>query len=97
MRQYIVRRLLILIPTWIAIGIIAFLIINLAPGDPAAVMLGQESPENIEEIRERLGLDKPLLVRLVRWLANAARGDLGESFFLGRSVSTAILERLPAC
>ena len=95
MQQYIVRRLLALIPTWIAIGIIAFLIINLAPGDPAAVMLGQESTENIEEIRERLGLNRPLPVRLLHWLAKAARGDLGESFFLGRSVSEAILERLP--
>jgi peptide/nickel transport system permease protein len=92
---YLVRRLLALIPTWLAIGVLAFLIINLAPGDPTATLLGTESPQNVALLRERLGLDRPLLERLGLWVLGMLRGDLGDSFFLGRSVVQAIGERLP--
>ncbi len=95
MVRYIVRRLLILIPTWFAIGIIAFLIINLAPGDPIGTFLGTETNANVEMLRSRLGLDKPLLHRLGLWVAGLSRGDLGDSYFLGRSVAAAIAERFP--
>ena len=96
MTQYVIRRLLALIPTWIAIGIIAFLLIRLAPGDPAAMMLGQDFMEGYDEIREKLGLDQPMYVQLIKFITNASQGYLGESFFLGRSVSEAIGERIPA-
>jgi peptide/nickel transport system permease protein len=92
---YLVRRLLALIPTWLAIGVLAFLIINLAPGDPTATLMGTESVENVALLRERLGLDRPLLERLGLWVLGMLRGDLGDSFFLGRSVVRAIGERLP--
>jgi len=95
MIRYTIRRLLALIPTWLAIGIIAFIIVRLAPGDPAAILLGQEGIGGIEEVHRRLGLDRPILVQLAGWLANAAQGNLGDSFFLGRSVSAAIFERIP--
>jgi len=85
--RYILRRLLVLIPTWFAIGILAFFLIRLAPGDPAAIILGTEGLAGIEQVHQRLGLDRPLLIQLSGWLANAVRGDLGDSFFLGRSVS----------
>ena len=96
MFHYIVRRLLVLIPTWVAIGVIAFLLIRLAPGDPAAALLSPDTMENIAQVRVRLGLDQPMPVQLVQFIFNAAQGYLGESFFLGRSVTEAIVERLPA-
>ena len=96
MQAFIARRLLALIPTWIAIGIIAFLLIRLAPGDPAATMLSQEDLTGIDVIRSRLGLDQPLYVQLYKFLVNATQGYLGESYFLGRSVTEAIVERMPA-
>ena len=95
MAKYILRRLLVLIPTWFAIGLLAFFLIRLAPGDPAAIILGTEGIAGIEQVRQRLGLDRPLLVQLTSWMTNAARGDLGDSFFLGRSVAEAIFERIP--
>jgi len=74
----------------------AFVIIRLTPGDPAAMMLGQDvSAEGLQAVKERLGLDKPLLIQLINWLTNALQGNLGESFFLGQPVSEAIWDRLP--
>lgn len=67
----------------------------MTPGDPAAVLLGQEGLEGLELIRERLGLDRPLHVQLGIYLRGLLRGDLGESFFLGQSVSEALLSRIP--
>ncbi len=86
-----------LIPVWLCVATLSFLIIHLTPGDPAALMLGQEavSQEGLQAVRERLGLDRSLLAQLGQFLAGAARGDLGESFFLGQPVSNAILSRLP--
>lgn len=95
MLRYIIKRILILVPTWLAIGIIAFLIINLAPGDPLATFLGTETVGNVDVLRHRLGLDQPLLIRLGQWLLNLLHGDFGTSYFLGRSVLQAIGERLP--
>jgi peptide/nickel transport system permease protein len=97
MIAYIARRFLTLVPIWICVGTLSFFIIHLTPGDPAALMLGQEalSHEGLEAARELLGLDKSLIVQLGDFLAGAARGDLGESFFLGQAVSTAIWSRLP--
>lgn len=96
MISYIFRRLLGLFPTWLLVGLMAFLIIHLTPGDPAAVMLGQEATlKGLEVVRHRLGLDKPLIVQLGKWYAGVFRGDLGDSFFLGRPVAVAIWERVP--
>lgn len=96
MVAYIVRRLAGLIPTWLLVGLMAFLIIHLTPGDPAAVILGQEATlTGLETVRQRLGLDKPLLNQLQDWYLGVFRGDLGESYFLGRPVAVAIVERLP--
>jgi peptide/nickel transport system permease protein len=92
---YVLRRLLALIPTWVVIGVLAFLVINLAPGDPTATLMGTESVENVALLRERLGLDRPLMERLGMWVLGTLRGDLGDSYFLGRSVVQAIGERLP--
>lgn len=92
---YIVRRLLALIPVALVVGTITFALLHLAPGDPAAVMLGSEAtPEQVALARERLGLDDPLLVQYPRWLLDIVRLDFGDSLFLDRPVTTAIAERI---
>jgi len=94
--RYILQRLLLLVPMWVAVGVVSFIIVHATPGDPAAAFLGQEAQfESKATIYRRLGLDKPLSVQLVNWIVGAAHGDLGQSFFLGRSVSDALAERVP--
>jgi len=97
MLSYIVRRLLTFIPVWFLVGTIAFLIIHIAPGDPAILILGQENytEEAAQQVRERLGLDKPLLVQLVNWFRDIFRGDLGMSYSYGGSVAKALLSHIP--
>jgi peptide/nickel transport system permease protein len=73
---------------------VVILIVRLAPGDPAAVMLGPEAtPEDIVALRQEWGLDQPLFVQYVQALGQILRGDLGQSLFLNRPVIAAILER----
>lgn len=82
MRKYIVKRLLALIPSVLVVSIIIFMIIHLTPGDPAAVMLGdQADPEAIEALRESLGLNLPLPFQYVSWLNKVLHGNLGNSLF----------------
>lgn len=71
-----------------------FLIVRVAPGDPASVMLGVDAtPADVHELRQKLGLNDPLWTQYVKYIGQLLRGDLGESIFLRRSVTTAILER----
>ncbi|WOI57487.1 ABC transporter permease [Palleronia sp. LCG004] len=96
MASMIFRRLLLFIPMWIAVSILSFVIVHATPGDPAASFVGMDTgAEGMQAVRERLGLDQPYLQQLGSWVVNSMRGDLGESYFLGRSVSQAIIERLP--
>ncbi len=96
MGQHIARRLMLLVPAWFIMGIIAFTLIRLIPGDPAAVLLGMEAtPDAVERLRERLGLDKSLAVQFAIWLSQVLKGELGRSFFLGEPVLQAIVGRLP--
>lgn len=96
MGRYILQRLVLLIPLWVAVGVVSFVVVHATPGDPAATFLGQDAlVESKEAIYRRLGLDKPLHIQFARWIFGAARGDLGESFFLGRSVTEAMVERIP--
>ena len=96
MGQHIARRLMLLVPAWLVMGIIAFALIRLIPGDPAAVLLGMEAtPDAVERLRVRLGLDRPLIVQFGIWLSQVVRGELGKSFFLGEPVLQAIMGRLP--
>ncbi|WP_138751197.1 ABC transporter permease [Paenibacillus sinopodophylli] len=92
---FILRRLLALIPVVLVMSIVVFLIIYLIPGDPARVMLGDGADEStIQELREQMGLDYPLVEQYGRWMWHAIQGDLGRSFFLQQPVSTAIAEHL---
>jgi len=97
MTSYIIRRLLGVIPVLALVAVAAFLLIHLVPGDPALVMLGNDAtPQQILQLRTQLGLDRSLPEQFVLWLREVLQGNLGESFFLGRPVTQALLERLPA-
>ena len=79
------------------ISLVAFLLVKLAPGDPvAAYITPRMAPEDIERIRQSLGLDKPLVTQYVLWLKNVLQGDLGYSLIYHRPVLEMIGERIPA-
>ena len=81
MGRYVARRLLETIPLMIIISIVVFMFIHLIPGDPAKTLAGVEAPlEEVEAIREELGLNDPLLVQYFNWVKDALQGDLGRSF-----------------
>ncbi|MBI2204541.1 MAG: ABC transporter permease [Candidatus Rokubacteria bacterium] len=95
MKTYVLRRLLALIPVAIVVATVAFVLIHLAPGDPASVIAGPDaSPEDIARITQQMGLDRPLPVQLVSWYGRLLQGDLGRSIFLRKPVFDAILDRL---
>jgi peptide/nickel transport system permease protein len=93
---FLVRRLLLTLPILFIVSVVCFSLINLIPGDPATVILGPEASEQAkEQMRERLGLDKPIVVQYVDWLGGVLHGDLGKSLVDGMPVSQLILQRLP--
>ncbi len=90
------RRLLWAIPLIIFVTMLVFLLLELAPGDAARALVGEDArPEQVEQVRERLGLDDPLPERYARWLGNAVQGDFGESLITGQSVSGEIVRAMP--
>lgn len=99
MTAYVVRRLLVLVPTWLGIALLAFVLTTLSPGDPAHLILDQQLDEppteaQIEAFRERTGLNDPLPLRYASFVGDLLRGDLGTSFRTGRPVSEEIRSRL---
>lgn len=95
MVRYIIKRILIMIPTFLMVAILIFCVVNIIPGDPAAIVKGNDSIADIETIRARMGLDRSFLERLWDWFFKMLQGDLGDSYFLGRTVLEAIKERIP--
>ncbi len=97
MTQYLVRRILISIPTLIAISIVIFTILALAPGDPLAefAMNPAVPPEVRQRIRQSMGLDDPIPVRYMKWASSMLRGDFGYSFRSKSPVIDLIRQRLP--
>lgn len=98
--KYIGRRLLMLIPVLIGISLAAFLLGRIAPGDPvddALFRIGIEFPTEADRaaMRAELGLDRPLPEQYLRWLGDALRGDLGESYTDGRDIAQELARRLP--
>ncbi len=98
---YVARRLLFLAPALLGISLLAFGLANLAPGDPAQMILLRRTGElpaeaAVERLRRQLGLDDPYPVRYAHWLADAARGDLGTSYRTGQPVLQDLLENFPA-
>lgn len=97
MNNVLVRRLAQLVPMLFFISLVSFLLVKLAPGDPVqAYITPRMNPEDIERIRQSLGLDKPLFMQYRLWLKNVLHGDLGYSLIYHRPVLTMIAERIPA-
>ncbi|RWM78456.1 ABC transporter permease [Mesorhizobium sp.] len=95
MGTYILRRLVSTIAVMAMVGIFVFLLLRLAPGDPAAMIAGDKgTPEMIAGIREQLGLNDPLPVQFIHWVQNMFAGDFGTSIFAGRPVLDLISQRL---
>ncbi|MDR7418613.1 MAG: ABC transporter permease [Armatimonadota bacterium] len=96
MWQYIVRKAFAAIPVLLGASLLAFLILQLAPGDPARLVAGEQASEDdVELIRQRLGLDRPLHIQYLRFLQSVAAGDLGRSIRTGRAVRDEITARFP--
>jgi peptide/nickel transport system permease protein len=94
-KTYIARRLLALIPVALVVATVSFVLIHLAPGDPASVIAGPDATaDDVERIQRQLGLDAPLPVQLVRWYGRLVQGDLGQSIFLRKPVTEAIVDRV---
>ncbi len=94
---YTLRRLVLLVPVLVGVSVVVFLVMHLAPGDPAVVMLGPiASEEDVRRIRTELGLDQPLHVQYGKWLWNAVQGDFGRSITMKRPVLPEILARFEA-
>lgn len=97
MFRYVFRRVLLAIPVLLGVATLVFSLIHLVPGDPALAMLGDgAAPQDVIELRNKLGLDEPLLDQYATFMRRAVTGDLGTSFRTGQPVTTMIAERIPA-
>ena len=95
MVSYILRRILATVPVMAIVAFFVFSLLYIAPGDPAAVIAGdQASPADVERIRQSLGLDRPFLVQFGSWLWHILHGDLGTSIFTSLPVSSLIAQRI---
>src|SRR5207302_8413437 len=96
MRNYVLRRLLVAIPSLLIASLIVFTLPRLIPGDVVVLMLAEKAyAKDLEELRAKLGLDRPLPVQYVEWLGRVTRGDLGASLWTKRPVLEEIGQRLP--
>jgi ABC-type dipeptide/oligopeptide/nickel transport system permease component len=94
---YALRRLLLALPVLFGVSVLVFAVLHLAPGDPAAIMLGaQATKEDVVRLHRDLGLDQPLIFQYVRWMGHVLQGDLGRSIPLGRAVLPEVLLRFKA-
>jgi len=94
MIAYIIRRLLLAIPTLIIVALMVFFLVRLIPGDPAQIMLGEGAdPSAVAALHAELGLDKPVYVQFATWLGHVFSGDLGTSITTGEPVSSLLITR----
>jgi len=97
MHVYILKRMLQVIPVIFLVTIITFSLVHLAPGDPAIMRAGEDAtPEQVEMIREAMGLNEPVMLQYLNWIGGMVRGDLGTSLQDGRPVFSTLIRRLPA-
>src|SRR6202795_5189663 len=95
MVSYIFRRVLATLPVMAIVALLVFSLLYIAPGDPAAVIAGdQASPADVERIRQSLGLDRPVLIRFGEWVWQILHGDLGTSIFTNLPVVAMIAQRI---
>lgn len=100
MWQYIVKRLLLMIPTLIGAALVIFLLMNIIPGDVALLIIGGDqggdiNPHELEKLRDQLGLSRPLYVQFFSWLWGVLRLDFGNSLWTGAPIMEEIMIRLP--
>ncbi len=96
MQAYILRRLLLLVPSIFGISVATFVLFRLIPGDPAAIICGQTGTEEcLERVRSELGLDRPLLAQYADWVGDMFRGDFGTSIHGGNSLVSELRHRVP--
>lgn len=96
LHQYAIKRVLSAIPVLLLVSFIIVALIRFVPGGPAVMMLGTEAdPEQLERLRESMGLNQPIYVQYLEYMSNLLRGDLGESYMTGQPVSEAVAHRLP--
>ena len=94
MLRYLGMRFLSMVPTFLLASVLIFSFMHMMPGDPAGVMLGDTAtPQQIQALREAMGLDRPIPVQFLRWFTGILRGDFGESVFFRKPVLRVILER----
>ncbi len=97
MLAYIIRRLMIMVPTLLGVTVIVFLMLHATPGDPAELLLGERATEKaLHEVREHLGLNEPLHVQYGLFLKRLMKGDLGETIWTRQKVWTEVKQRFPA-
>jgi len=95
MLQFLLRRILAVLPVLFVVSLVVFLILRLAPGDPAAVIAGNSATnEDIAKIQVQLGLDRSIPVQYGIWMGNVFRGDLGFSYYLNKPVAELIAQRV---
>lgn len=96
MFKYVLKRLLMLIPVLIGVTFLVFLIISFTPGDVAAMIIGDNATEeSIQELREEMGLNDPIVVQYAKYVGNLATGDMGTSYATGKTVTSEIGSRFP--
>ncbi len=96
MLRYIARRLALAVPTLFGVLVVAFLLLNVAPGDPVTAMVGERAdPATVARLRAELHLDDPLPLRFVRYVDQVAHGQLGRSYVTDRPITADIAERFP--
>lgn len=96
MLRLVVQRVLALVPLLLIVSVLTFSLTSLLPGDPADLIIGDQGTEEQREmVRERLGLNEPVVTRYFHWVGRAARGDLGTSYFNSVTVADAVMLRLP--
>src|SRR2546421_13066650 len=95
MLAYVVRRVIATVPVMAVVAFFVFSLLYIAPGDPAAVIAGdQATPADVERIRQSLGLDRPFLIRFGEWVWRILQGNLGTSIFSNLPVSSMIAQRI---
>jgi peptide/nickel transport system permease protein len=95
MLDFIARRLIAIIPVLAVVAIFVFLMLRLTPGDPAAVIAGDNATsDQIADIRTKLGLDEPIWTQFAIWIGNVLQGNFGESFFFKKTVAELIAQRV---
>src|SRR5690349_23900841 len=95
MLDFIARRLIAIIPVLTVVAVLVFLMLRLTPGDPAAVIAGDNATsDQINDIRQKLGLNEPIWTQFAIWIGDILRGNFGESFFFKKTVAELIAQRV---